>query len=104
MLQSDENFGVKTMPTTISMNEHIDIQIDSSTKLLAERAAAIYGQDLNAYIYSLIRRNAAKTLSQEQKIILTNQQYDNFLQACSSDNWDIPEKVLSAVKEIEEIK
>ena len=91
--------GIKILFSTLE-----DIQIDSSTKLLAERAAAIYGQDLNAYIYSLIRRNAAKTLSQEQKIILTNQQYDNFLQACSSDNWDIPEKVLSAVKEIEEIK
>lgn len=92
------------MPTTVLMNEHIDLQIDHSTKLLAERAAAIYGQDLSTYIYSLIRRNASETLSQEQKIILTNQQYDNFLQACSSDNWEIPAQVLSAVKEIEEIK
>ena len=30
------------MTTTVLMNEHIDLKIDHSTKLLAERAAAIY--------------------------------------------------------------
>ena len=92
------------MSHTAQMNEHIDIKIDSPTKLLAERAAAIYGQDLNSYIYTLIRRNATKTLSEQQKIILTNQQYDNFLKACSDDNWEIPESVNLAIKEIEDIQ
>lgn len=90
------------MPAELKMNSRIDMKIDHETKLLAERAAAACGQSLSAYIYSLIKQHAPQALLAQQKIMLTNQQYDDFVRACEqSDNWRLPEKLIAEIKEMD---
>jgi uncharacterized protein (DUF1778 family) len=78
------------------------MKIDSETKLLAERAAAVQGLSLSAYLNSLIRQNAPLILAEQHRIKLTNLQYDRFAKACEQpENWPQSVKLLNIVKEIE---
>lgn len=76
----------------------LDMKIDKETKLLAERAAAASGQSLSSYIYNLIRKDAPQILEEQQKIILTNLQYEEFIRACNieaTDDWPLSDKLIA---------
>lgn len=90
------------MQAELKMDSRIDMKIDSETKMLAERAAAACGQSLSAYLYSLIRQNAPKVLEEQQKIQLSNQQYNAFIAACEqAENWRLPEKLISEIESMD---
>ena len=83
----------------------LDMKIDKETKLLAERAAAVTGQSLSSFIYSLIRQNAPQILEEQNKIVLKNRQYDLFIQACSSksaEEWPLSQKLIKAGRDIQQ--
>lgn len=87
------------MPTM----SRIDMKIDLETKLLAERAAAACGQSLSAYLYSLIRKDAPQVLAEQQQIIITNQQYDAFIQACEQESdWEPSAKLTAVMQQMDE--
>lgn len=65
----------------------IDMKIDLETKLLAERVASLKGQTLSGYILSLIRQDAPQVIEQQQRLQLSNQAFDSFMQACQNSDW-----------------
>ena len=86
----------------MQISSRIDMKIDSDTKLLAERAAAVQGLSLSAYLNSLIRQNAPLILAEQHRIKLTSLYYDRFAKACEQpENWPQSVKLLNIVKEIE---
>lgn len=80
----------------------IDMKIDSETKLLAERVATLKGQTLSGYILSLIRQDAPQVLAQQQRLQLSNQAYDSFLQACKTTEWQTSDKLKHYARQLDE--
>ena len=69
------------------VRERIDLRVNSDTKQLAERASAALGcSSLTEYIVMLIHENAPKTLNNQTTIELTNERFDQFLQACEAEH------------------
>lgn len=58
--------------------ERLDMRVDSTTKTLAERAAAAMGTTTTDLIASLIREHAPVILERTNHIKMTNQQFDDF--------------------------
>lgn len=67
----------------MSAAERIDMRIDPETKQLAERASAASGCSVSQYLTKLIRSDAPKILEEAASITLTNQQFDDFVEACA---------------------
>lgn len=62
--------------------ERIEARFLPEVKRLAERAALATGMTLTEYLSKLVQENAPKTLNAYNEIVLTNQQFDDFLAAC----------------------
>ena len=87
------------MELGLKQNARIDLKVDADMKLLAERAAAASGQTLSAYLLSLIRRDAPKVLAEQQQIILSTQQYSDFIRSCeaSAEEWPYSDGSLAEI-------
>ncbi len=62
--------------------ERIEARFPAELKLLAERAALASGYTLTDYLAHLVRDDAPKRLKAHSEIVLTNVQFDQFVQAC----------------------
>lgn len=69
------------MPTK---TERFDARFDPETKSLAERAALAASQSLSAYLALLVREDAPKRLKEQQEIVLANERFDLFVEACEN--------------------
>ena len=64
--------------------ERIEARFPADLKVLAERAVLASGYTLTDYLASLVRNDAPRRLRAQSQIELTNQQFDDFIQACQS--------------------
>jgi uncharacterized protein (DUF1778 family) len=60
----------------------VEARFPAELKVLAERAAQASGYTLTDYLASLVRNDAPKRLKEHNEIVLTNEQFDHFIQVC----------------------
>lgn len=63
-------------------SERIEIHFPPELKILAERAALVSGYTLTEYLAELVRKDAPERLKLQGEIQLTNELFDQFIQAC----------------------
>jgi uncharacterized protein (DUF1778 family) len=64
--------------------ERVEARFPAEVKALAERAALASGNTLTDYLANLVRKDAPQRLKAQSEIELTNQHFDQFIQACES--------------------
>ena len=75
----------------------IDMRIDETVKAAAEKAAALEGmKSLTDYIVQLIERDAQRVIKAHGMIVLKDNVFDRFIQACDAAN--APNKKLREAK------
>jgi uncharacterized protein (DUF1778 family) len=63
----------------------IDMRIDESVKVAAERAAALEGmKSLTEYLVRLIERDTERVIKEHESITLKDTVFDRFIQACEA--------------------
>jgi uncharacterized protein (DUF1778 family) len=76
----------------------IDMRIDDSIKIAAEKAAALEGmKSLTEYVVRLIERDAKRVIKEHEAIILKDDVFDRFTMACHAA--DAPNKKLREARE-----
>jgi len=71
----------------------IDMRIDESVKVAAEKAAALKGmKSLTEYVVRLIEKDAEAVIREHESITLKDDVFDRFMAAC--DEADAPNKKL----------
>lgn len=80
--------------------ERIEARFLPEIKHLAERAALASGITLTDYLAKLVREDAPKTLKIYAEIQLTNQQFDNFITVCESEQKP-SRQILDAAKRLD---
>lgn len=68
----------------VAKTERIEARFTPDVKKLAERAASVSGLSMADYLAKLVIEYAPTTLRNHESIILTNQQFDNFIAYCES--------------------
>ena len=75
----------------------IDMRIDETVKAAAEKAAALEGmKSLTDYIVQLIEKDAQRVIKAHGMIVLKDDVFDRFIQACDAAN--APNKKLREAK------
>ena len=75
----------------------IDMRIDETVKAAAEKAAALEGmKSLTDYIVQLIEKDAQRVIKAHGMIVLKDNVFDRFIQACDAAN--TPNKKLREAK------
>ena len=75
----------------------IDMRIDETVKAAAEKAAALEGmKSLTDYIVQLIEKDAQRVIKAHGMIVLKDNVFDRFIQACDAAN--APNKKLREAK------
>jgi uncharacterized protein (DUF1778 family) len=76
----------------------LDMRIDDSIKLDAEKAAALEGsKSLTEYVVRLIAQDARRVIKEHESTTLSNNAFDKFIHACEAA--DTPnQKLRDAVK------
>lgn len=65
--------------------QRYELQWDTETHELAERAAAAAGYtSIKAYLGQLVREDAVRVMSQQQQVRLTHKQFDHFARLCEA--------------------
>jgi len=64
--------------------ERIEARFPAELKVLAERAALASGYSLTDYLANLVRNDATRRLKSQSEIQLTNERFDQFIQACEA--------------------
>lgn len=63
----------------------IDMRIDETIKLAAEKAAALEGmKSLTEYVVRLIEQDAERVIKEHEAITLKNDVFDRFMSACEA--------------------
>jgi len=89
--------------TNAVRKERLDMRVDSDTKQLAERASAAAGYaSLTDFVTHLIRKSAPEILKQQTTIELTNQQFDQFVAACSEEIDAPSPRILKAAQNLDQ--
>lgn len=61
----------------------LDMRLDEKTKAKAEKASALLGlKSLTEYIVRLIDENATRVIAQHESIIVEDDVFDRFMNAC----------------------
>ena len=82
--------------------QRYEIQWDQETHQLAERAATAGGYgSIKALLTQLVRQHAPQVLAEHQKIVLTNQQFNEFSQLCET-TVEPSDKIKAAAKALDE--
>lgn len=84
-----------------SKTERIEARFPADLKSLAERAALASGYTLTDYLANLVRNDAPKRLKAQSEIVLTNKQFDHFIEICESTPAP-SEKILDAARRLDE--
>jgi uncharacterized protein (DUF1778 family) len=79
--------------------ERLEMRVDSTTKMLAERAAAATGTTTTDLIASLIREHAPALLERTNHIKMTNEQFDEFA-ALTQQTTSISDRLQEAAKRV----
>lgn len=76
----------------------IDMRIDDTVKMAAEKAAALEGmKSLTEYVVRLIERDAKRVIEEHEAVILKGDVFDRFMMACEAA--DAPNKKLREARE-----
>jgi len=75
-----------------SRSVRLDMRLDTGTKTLIERAAAITGQTLTDFALSNLVQSAMATIERHERLMMTDRDRDRFLKAL-----DRPPKPLPAL-------
>jgi uncharacterized protein (DUF1778 family) len=63
----------------------IDMRIDESVKVAAEKAAALQGmKSLTEYVVRLIEKDAQRVIREHESITLRDDVFDRFMSACEA--------------------
>lgn len=65
-------------------DERFEFRADSSIKEKAKKASALLDKNLTDYLTELIDRDATRVISNHQNIVLENDIFDRFMEACSN--------------------
>ena len=76
--------------------DRLSCRIDAQIKQRAEDAALLLGQDLTAFTESALNEKAQAVMEQEEKLILSNQEFKKFVAAL--DNPPAPTSALVAAR------
>lgn len=80
--------------------QRIDMRVNEQIKVLAERAASALGVTVTEYLVRLIQEDAPKVLEGNTQIILTNTQFDRFVELCRQTNAPSP-RILKAAQRLD---
>jgi uncharacterized protein (DUF1778 family) len=70
------------MPVATS---RIDMRIDETVKIAAEKAAALQGmKSLTEYVVRLIEKDARRVIKEHESITLRDDVFDRFMSACEA--------------------
>ncbi len=62
---------------------HLDIQLDEKIRAKAEKASALLGlNNITEYIVRLMDEDATKVVAEYERMTLTNEEFDRFIEAC----------------------
>ena len=76
----------------------IDMRIDKTVKMAAEKAAALEGmKSLTEYVVRLIERDAKRIIKEHEAITLKDDVFDRFMMACEAA--DAPNQKLREARE-----
>lgn len=79
--------------------DRLDLRIDTETKLLAERAAAVLSSSMTELVTRLIRENAPQIIAEHANIQLSNAQFDQFLEICEAEETaQAPARLIEAAR------
>lgn len=91
-----------TKKTVRVQKDRIEMRVDPNIKKLAERASVTLGfASLTEYVTQLIRENAPKVLEEETSIVLANDQFDRFVEACNDTELKPSQRILDAAKRLD---
>jgi len=64
-------------------SEHIEVRVDETIKLRAEKASALLGfKSLNEYVISLIDEDATQVIKEHEVMQIEDSRFDEFMAAC----------------------
>jgi uncharacterized protein (DUF1778 family) len=78
--------------------ERIEFRATHELKTLTERASTAKGVSMGEYISSLIEKDATEVLKREQRITVTNAQFDNFMAVCMDETLVPSSRMLEAAR------
>ncbi len=84
--------GARNVKGAKSRSVRLDMRLDTRTKILIERAAAITGQTLTDFALSNLVQSAMATIERHERLVMTDRDRDRFLKAL-----DRPPKPLPAL-------
>ena len=79
------------------LRDRLSCRIDAQIKQRAEDAALLLGQDLTAFTESALNEKAQAVMEQEEKLILSDQEFKKFVAALDSP--PTPTKALVAARQ-----
>lgn len=88
---------------TVLANKDLIMEISA----LISKLSKTKQRELIALIRKFVKgeeQNNQLKLVEEEKIILTQEEYENFIKACFFEKWEISKEDLSFVKEIQDIE
>ena len=71
----------------------LEVRLDQNIKAKVEKASALLGSDVTSYVVSLMDKDATKIINRHQSIILKDDIFDRFVNACEETRK--PNKALS---------
>lgn len=94
----------KAQPATVTTSrrrvvhrDRLSCRIDSQIKQRAEDAAMLLGQDLTAFTESALNEKAQAVIAQQEKLVLSDQEFEKFVAAL--DNPPAPTPALVAARQ-----
>ena len=65
------------------LNTRLDMRLSQEVKTKAEKAAALLGlKSLTEYVVHLMDEDATKVIKQHESMVIENDRFDKFMQAC----------------------
>ncbi len=75
------------------LNTRLDMRLSQEVKTKAEKATALLGlKSLTEYVVHLMDEDATKVIKQHESMVIENNRFDQFMQAC--DKAKSPNKAL----------
>lgn len=94
---SEKSASATTARRRASQRDRLSCRIDAQIKQRAEEAATLLGQDLTAFTESALNEKAQAVMEKEEKLILSDQEFEKFVAAL--DNPPAPTPALVAARQ-----
>ena len=92
-----QNVSLATSRRRAVHRDRLSCRIDSQIKQRAEEAATLLGQDLTAFTESALNEKAQTVIAQEEKLVLSDQDFEKFVTAL--DNPPAPTPALLVARQ-----